>query len=230
MGCSALVLQRQLGRGCREVPRQQLLQRVRAVGPLAGEHLEHHDAQAVQVGGGRHAMARGLLGAQVVGRAHHVAMPGLGQRRVVGLHRLGHAEIRQRHGAVDADHDVLGLQVAVHDAALVDGLQRLGHLGQHVQHALLGHLAAVELLAQVAALEVLHRDVRVVVGEALVVDADDVRVVDAGEQRVFLDEARQVLARGLAWPPPAPSAPRAGRPPRARPGTPRSCRRSRSCA
>ena len=79
----------------------------------------------------------------------------------------------------------------------VDGRQRLRHLLDHLQHALLRH-AGADLRAQVAALEILHRDVGMVVGEALVVDAHHVRMLDARQQRVFLDEARQVLARPLA--------------------------------
>ena len=64
------------------------------------------------------------------------------------------------------------------DAPRVDGGQRLRDLADDRDHPLTAH-AGRDLRAQVALLEIFHRDVRVVVGEALVVDADHVRVFDA---------------------------------------------------
>ena len=72
--------------------------------------------------------------------------------------------------------------------------------------------AGVELRPQVAALEIFHGDVRMVVAESLVIDADDVRVVDARQQRVFLDEPGEVLGARLARGGAAEGAGAAGRP------------------
>lgn len=73
----------------------------------------------------------------------------------------------------------------------MDGLQGQGHLADDVNHPRLGH-SGLELTAQVAPLEVLHGNVGMVIGETLVMDAHHMGVDDLGEQRVLLDEARQL--------------------------------------
>ena len=90
------------------------------VGLAAGEQLEGQHAQAVDVAARVHRLAERLLGAQIVGRADDVAVAG-----VRDLHGglLGHAEVGQGQGAVLAEHQVVGLEVAVHDADVVDGGQ-----------------------------------------------------------------------------------------------------------
>jgi hypothetical protein len=45
-----------------------------------------------------------------------------------GIGNLGETEIENLHQARIGNHDVAGLQVAVHDAGVVSHVQRVGHL------------------------------------------------------------------------------------------------------
>ena len=49
-------------------------------------------------------------------------------RRAGRVHRLGEAEVEDLHGAVGADLDVRGFEIAVDDPLLVGGLEGLGDL------------------------------------------------------------------------------------------------------
>ena len=54
--------------------------------------------------------------------------------------------------------------------------------------------AFVDALPEVAAIQVFYRDMRVIVGDTEIVDADHVRMVDVGDQFVFLQEKRPTMA------------------------------------
>ena len=81
---------------------------------------------------------RELLGAHVLGRADDE--PGLRHLlRIVALHRLRDAEVDDLH-AVRAvarlrDHDVVGLEIAMDDAHVVRGVERVGRLSRDVGRA-----------------------------------------------------------------------------------------------
>jgi hypothetical protein len=99
--------------------------------------------------------------------------------------------------AVRAEQDVGRLQVAVHDAAGVYRVERSCDLRDDAQRVARGD-AFADAARQRAAGEELHRDVRVVAGEALVVDARDVLVLEARQQLVLAHEAleeHRVLAQ-----------------------------------
>ena len=102
-----------------------------------------------------------------------VSSPACGiQRR-----RLGEAEVEDLDDAVPGDHQVLGLQVPVHDPARVGGGQALGDLGGDLERLLERRRSAVEQLAHGLSVDELHRDVGDAVGRADVVDRDDVGMV-----------------------------------------------------
>ena len=75
------------------------------------------------------------LWSYVAAVAPHAVEVVLEVRRVVvwNARRLERAEVRQHHPARRGDHDVLGLEVAVHDAVLVADLQALEQLEQDPQ-------------------------------------------------------------------------------------------------
>ena len=106
----------------------------------AGQHLVEHTAKRPDVAAFVRRAPLGLLGAHVRRRAEN--HPDAGHhggcrdgrrlrdvRRAAGrLHRLCQAEVEHLDGAVGADLDVGGLEVAVDDALLVRGFERLGDL------------------------------------------------------------------------------------------------------
>src|SRR5690606_28885196 len=96
---------------------------------------------------------------------------------------LGDAEVDELHLTIEADEDVGGRDVAVHDAQAAPAAvrravgvgQRLGDLGDHVEHQVHGQqapllLCAVEQRAQAAPVDELKRDVVTVVDGADVYD------------------------------------------------------------
>ena len=82
----------------------------------------------------------------------------------------------------------------MHDVARVDGVQRLGDLRGQAQGRQRGH-ALLDARGEGAAGQVLHGDVRVVAGEAVVVDARHVLVLERRDQAVF---ALETLQEGAA--------------------------------
>ena len=163
------------------------------VGAAAGQQLEQHHAERVDVGRGADRLAEDLLRRGVVGRER--AAGELGQFRLLGaavFEQLGDAEVEQPHFARLGDEDVGGLQVAVHDQARVRMSDRARHLqeqpqpGRHIER--LARAVGVDALA----FDVLQREIRLTVGrEAGVVQPRDVRVLECGEDLAL---ARQALA------------------------------------
>ena len=129
-------------------------------------------------------LAAGLLGREVLRRADHGC--GLRHRRRGVGDGAGDAEVHHLHDAPGGEHDVGGLDVAVHDAGLVavaEGFEHaLGELQGLGRHDL---ASGAEQFAQGVALDELHHDEghhHAGVGVGLfagVVDGDDVGVVQA---------------------------------------------------
>ena len=101
---------------------------------------------------------------------------------------LGETEVDQRDAVVIAQHHVAGLEVAMKNSHFVDGLQRVGEIARERQRLPRGESFG-HALAQVAAREMLHRQEQVVVGDAEIVDAHDVRMADLAQHLEFLQEA-----------------------------------------
>ena len=112
------------GRRCGSAP---------ANGPPAGDHLVEHHAERPDVGPGVHLLAARLLGRHVADGAQHDAGLGLQSSEsavdapiasAAAVTQLREAEVQDLDEAVGPEHDVLGLEVAVHDAGGVRGAQR----------------------------------------------------------------------------------------------------------
>ena len=90
--------------------------------------------------------------------------------------------------------DVVGLEVAVHDARLVRRLQRAADLPEQPPHLAERHRPALEARRQALAVEVLHHEVVAPVGELIEgEDVDDVRVADLVDRaRLLLEAADQI--------------------------------------
>lgn len=94
----------------------------------ARQHLVEDDAQGVDVRANVNPFPLRLFRRNVVRTTHE--QPRLGQ----GLHasRSGNAEVHDLHRSIRRDHDILGLDVAVHDAMLVRSVQSRSHLSSDV--------------------------------------------------------------------------------------------------
>ena len=131
-------------------------------GGATGERKVEHEAERVDVAAGVEGLAARLLGRHVFGRAEHDAR--LGQAGIV-VDGLGDAEVE--HLDADAaplgvdEHDVVGLDVAVDDLALVGLAEHLTRLHGDAHHMVGRHALAraAHELPERDALDVLHRDV-----------------------------------------------------------------------
>ena len=126
----------------------QLERRVALERPRAGGHLVQHDAERPDVAGHLHVLAAQLLGRHVRQRAD--GRPGLRERgmhlgdggRHVRVHgALRETEVQNLHATVRRDDDVVALQIAMDDAALV-GMRECVRELTSVVHDLLGRQRA----------------------------------------------------------------------------------------
>ena len=105
----------------------------------ARRQLVQDHAQREDVGPRIQRAPEHLLGGHVAGRAHPCAGFGEQGRRVtahlgagVGGERLGQPEVHHFHVALRRDHDVGGLEIAMHHAAAMGFFQGIGQLGRHL--------------------------------------------------------------------------------------------------
>ena len=141
------------------------------------QHLVEQDAERVEVARGARVDRRDALGRHVLRRAEHLA----GAREPRVLRRARDAEVEQlgEVGPVGAsrEEDVLGLEVAVHDAEVVGARERARDLDHDGQRAAERHGPFADGVRERGALEQLHHEVRgAVLALALVEDLDDVGV------------------------------------------------------
>ena len=159
-----------------------------AVRQAASEHFPAQHAEAVEVGAAVHLQPARLFRRHVGGAADRE--PGRRQPRVATAPQ-GDAEVREQRTFVLVEQHVLGLDVAMHDAADMRVVQGIQQVAQDRGHARL--VAAQVALGQVPARQVRHRIERQpVLGAADLVDADDVRMLQAR------DGARLVLEAAAA--------------------------------
>ena len=161
-------------------------------GLAARQRLGHGDGERKHVAAPVQQPPIDLLRGHIGGRADHRARL---RQPVVG-EDVGDAEVHKFRRAVGADEHVVGLDVAVNDAAPVRVLQRVGDLGGHRQRLSGGHRAeALEAGAQRLALQMLHGDeLPPVLGVSHLVDGDDGRVGEGGDGPRFpLEPPGQVL-------------------------------------
>ena len=156
---------------------------------------EHH-AERIDVGAViEHAGALALLGRHVERRPHQRTGAGLDRLRPVGGREdLGHAEVedlhQQRSVRLDAELDVVRLEIAVDDPLGVRREQRAAHLHADGLHLGGRHRPTGDRLGQRLARQVLHDEVRLAVrGLAEVEDLDDVLVRDHVDRAGLVEEA-----------------------------------------
>ena len=164
---------------------------------LAGGHLVEHDA------GGEQIAARvDLLAARLLRRhVRHGADGGADRRQLIrsadrgvriraaGLVELGDAEIEHLDRAASRHEQVRGLDVAMHDALRVSGVERIGQLRAELEHFVERQPAARDAILQRLPVEQLHHHELLAALRADVVEGADVRVIEARDHLRFALEA-----------------------------------------
>jgi hypothetical protein len=141
----------------------------------AGQHLEGDDPDRIDVRPLVQLLPQRLLRRHVLRRPEEHR----GERQALVELPPGEAEVEDRDGAGGVDNDVLRLQVAMKDPQPVDRAGSPDDLTQD-RHGLHGGnpLPLVDQVPEVLAVDVLHRDERVVAAHAVVVHPRHVRVLD----------------------------------------------------
>ena len=152
--------------------------------PAAGEQLEEHDPEGVDVGPAVHGLAGDLLGRGVGDRGRDLAVAG--QRRQRG-HVLRDAEVGQHRllAAVVAglEQDVRRFDVPVEQPAGMCVVQCAADRGDDLQGVLRRERPALpQGDVQIRAVDEAHGDPQQVAVLTLVQDVDDVRVLERAEQ------------------------------------------------
>ncbi len=177
------------------IPRNQLER------PHASDQLVEHDAQRVNVRGHRHRATADLLGARVGGSQGAQLGP---RRRAIraassiGIDELRDPEVEEPRVPVRSDQDIAGLQVAVHDLALVRILDRSEHFDEEPQAVVDREPLLPRMREQILALDVLEGDVGAAVsGPSAVEKARDSGVFECGEELHLVAKTALGDRRGL---------------------------------
>ena len=165
---------------------------------LPGQALVEDAAERVDVRALVERVARDLLGGDVLERADDLAGGGDSRERARALGQPEVAEVAVLATAGLRDEDVRGLDVAVDEALLVRGVERLGDLGEELDRALrLERTVLRDELGEVGALDVAHGEEEHAVLLARLVDGDDVRVVErGGDPRLAQEALAEALVLG----------------------------------
>jgi len=165
-------------------------------GEFASEEFVEDDAEGIDVGAAVDALGVGLLlGGAVAGGAEGgfggvIGGGGADVREAVGgAEDFGDTEVGNLDAAGFIEEEVLGLDVAVDDAAVVGELEGVAEGGDDGEGFPGGEFLDAQQLAEVHAIDEFHEEVEEAAGLAEVVDGDNVGVVEGGEGAGFASEA-----------------------------------------
>ena len=162
---------------------------------MPGQHLVQHDADPVHVRGRSDVPALGLLRRHVARGTDDGSRPGIG----APLGQPRHAEVGHLDPAVMGDQHIAGLDVPVHDALRVRGSQRTRQLLGDVDRLPGAERTVGEPVDQALAIHQLGHVVDPLRRRSHIVDLDDARVADAGQQLRLALEATHPI--GVLSPP-----------------------------
>ena len=157
---------------------------VGVIGHIAGEHLVKQDAEAVQISAGVYVLAANLLWTHVARSADGQAGAGHPGGAAQGF---GDAKVGQHRAAVFAEQDILRLDIAMNNAAMVRVVQGFGDGAGH-RHRLFQRQTLADALLQRAAGQILHRQIINALVRGDVVDRDDMRIAELGDDPAFPQE------------------------------------------
>ena len=159
-------------------------------GPRIRQALVQNTTERVDVGATVDLPALDLLGRDVVDRAHKAALAGQAAHRGHVSRQAEVAEVRVLAGSVLGDKDVAGLHVPVHEPDCVRCIEGPADLPDQIDCALrIEPSFPLEQLAQVGALDVLHRKVEDAVLITRRDGPDDVRMIETPRKLGFTQEA-----------------------------------------
>ena len=161
------------------------------------EALDEHAGEGVDVD----ALVPVVPGEPLGGHVARAAHAERGAADGGAVERAGDAEVGEvgdpALGLLGPDQQHVGrLHVAVHERLGVRGVERVGHLGDHVHGARRRERAALDEVGEIAAVDEAHVDEELAVDLAVVVDRDDVRVGELRRQRRLALEPAAVLLVG----------------------------------
>ena len=111
--------------------------------------------------------------------------------------RLREAEVQHLHRAVGPQLDVRGLQIAMNDALLVRGFERLGNLPRDRQRVVERNRSLERCARRASAVDELHARARCMPSRFLeAVDRGDVRMIQRREHLRFALEPREPIRIG----------------------------------
>ena len=116
-----------------------------------------------------------------------------GRGRIVVAHRLGQAEVEHFHFLVWRDLDVGGFEIAMDDAFVVRGFERVSNLMGDAQDVIDRHRPALQALGERLPLDEFHDQEVLLRDHFHAEERGDVRVVECGERFGFALEARDAL-------------------------------------
>ncbi len=145
-----------------------------------GEALVEHEPEGVDVGSTVEPSAPDLLGRQVLGGSHHHVVA---RQVIAAVQSLGDAEVGEQDAAIRRHEDVAGLDVTMHEAGLVRGVEGSRHAGPDVNRQFRAEPRLhVEELAEALAVDELHDDRLAAALLEYVVHGDDVRMGEPGDR------------------------------------------------
>ena len=156
-----------------------------------GKELEQHDAERVDVAAPVRALARSLLGREVLGAPHH--------RSRLSQRALGHASDAEvgDHRPLAREQDVRRLDVTMNDAVLVGMRQRRADLDRELDGSVdRERPVTLDQLPQVAVGDVFEHDVGPASVLSPVEHGEDVRMTQARHRPSFAVKACQCVAVG----------------------------------
>ncbi len=165
--------------------------RRRRIRARVGQQAIQDDAQRIDVARRRDLAAAHLLGARV-DQCHRALGGGRPSDRLrrAGVDALGDAEVHQLDHAVVPHEDVVGLQVAVHDALLVRVVHHLADAAEQPHAVVDGQPPPRHVDVDRLAIDQLHHDVgRTVLRDAAVQHLGEIGMVEAREDLALRLEA-----------------------------------------